>query len=312
MHAKDCDRVARYLLTETDARDLEITTHGLEDAFLSLTGRATADGRRRPRPRRSPAMSATTPHVDPTTRRVPPFGGLNADPGAHRAAADAAQPPHDHLRPGLPGRRCSSSSARAGDSQESVGAGNVSAYVMVSMAMYGGALIAASAGAGVAIERALGWSRQLRLTPLHPTAYIVVKAFVALVMGAVAILAVNVVGVVQGKPQMPVDVWVKCGLLTLACVMTFAALGVFVGYLVPGENVMQVLGPGLALLAFLGGLFIPLEQYSPLVRDIAYWTPMYGVARGGPRAADPGAALVRRRQRGRPGSRSSCSAPRGG
>ncbi len=43
VHAHDSDVVARYLLTETDARDLEITTHGLEDAFLSLTGRTTAD-----------------------------------------------------------------------------------------------------------------------------------------------------------------------------------------------------------------------------------------------------------------------------
>jgi ABC-2 type transport system ATP-binding protein len=38
LHAKDSDAVARYLLTETDARDLEITSRGLEDAFLSLTG----------------------------------------------------------------------------------------------------------------------------------------------------------------------------------------------------------------------------------------------------------------------------------
>ena len=38
VHAKDSDAVARYLLTETDARDLEITTRGLEDAFLTLTG----------------------------------------------------------------------------------------------------------------------------------------------------------------------------------------------------------------------------------------------------------------------------------
>ena len=40
VHAKDSDGVARYLLTETDARDLEITARGLEDAFLSLTGRS--------------------------------------------------------------------------------------------------------------------------------------------------------------------------------------------------------------------------------------------------------------------------------
>ncbi|UFS59307.1 ABC transporter ATP-binding protein [Subtercola endophyticus] len=37
IHASDSDAVARYLLTETDARDLEITSHNLEDAFLTLT-----------------------------------------------------------------------------------------------------------------------------------------------------------------------------------------------------------------------------------------------------------------------------------
>ena len=51
----------------------------------------------------------------------------------------------------------------------------------------------------VALERALGWSRQLRLTPLNPVVYIVMKALVALVMGALAITAVNMVGVLQGK-----------------------------------------------------------------------------------------------------------------
>jgi ABC-2 type transport system ATP-binding protein len=38
IHTKDSDAVARYLLTETPARDLEITSHNLEDAFLALTG----------------------------------------------------------------------------------------------------------------------------------------------------------------------------------------------------------------------------------------------------------------------------------
>jgi len=39
VHAEDSDAVARYLLNETGARDLEIVARGLEDAFLSLTGR---------------------------------------------------------------------------------------------------------------------------------------------------------------------------------------------------------------------------------------------------------------------------------
>ena len=175
-----------------------------------------------------------------------------------------------------------------------------SAYIMVSMALYGGALIAAAAGAVVAVERALGWSRQLRLTPLHPAAYILVKAFVALVMGALAIArgqrrrrragqaadAGRRVGRVRGCSP-----W--------SASMTFAALGVFVGYLVPGENVMQVLGPGLALLAFLGGLFIPLEPVQPDRARHRLLDADVRRRRGRPRAADPGAALVRRRQRRR-------------
>jgi ABC-2 type transport system ATP-binding protein len=43
VHAKDSDAVARYLLNETAARDLEIVARGLEDAFLSLTGRGGAE-----------------------------------------------------------------------------------------------------------------------------------------------------------------------------------------------------------------------------------------------------------------------------
>jgi len=38
IHSSDSDAVARYLLNDTPARDLEITTRGLEDAFLALTG----------------------------------------------------------------------------------------------------------------------------------------------------------------------------------------------------------------------------------------------------------------------------------
>jgi ABC-2 type transport system ATP-binding protein len=37
IHSSDSDAVARYLLTSTQAKDLEINTRGLEDAFIALT-----------------------------------------------------------------------------------------------------------------------------------------------------------------------------------------------------------------------------------------------------------------------------------
>jgi ABC-2 type transport system ATP-binding protein len=42
IHSTDSDAVARYLLTSTPARDLEINTRGLEDAFIALTSDDTA------------------------------------------------------------------------------------------------------------------------------------------------------------------------------------------------------------------------------------------------------------------------------
>jgi ABC-2 type transport system ATP-binding protein len=38
LRAADSDAVARHLLTTTPVRDLQITSRGLEDAFLALTG----------------------------------------------------------------------------------------------------------------------------------------------------------------------------------------------------------------------------------------------------------------------------------
>ncbi len=160
---------------------------------------------------------------------------------------------------------------------ERAGEGNVSAYILLSMALYGAALIAASAGSTVALERSVGWSRQLLITPLVPVVYILVKAWSPSSWAPSRSVSSCSSASSRAMPR-SLHVWLVGPLVTLLCTLTIAALGVFVGYIVPGENAMQILGPGLALLSFLGGVFIPIDQYAPVVRDIAYWTPMYGVA----------------------------------
>jgi len=219
----------------------------------------------------------TTQSIDPTTRRVPPLGGLNLTVLGIELKRMLRNRRTIIFTLIFPAALLLVFGGQDGW-QDKAGSGNVAAYILISMGLYGAALTAAAGGSMVALERSLGWSRQLRLTPLNPVAYILMKAVVALTMGALAIAAVYVVGIVQGKAEMPTDVWILSAVVTLFCTLTFAALGVFVGFIVPGENAMQILGPGLALLAFLGGVFIPIDSYSQIVRDIAYWTPMYGVA----------------------------------
>ena len=164
-----------------------------------------------------------------------------------------------------------------GYQHDTIGRGNVSAYLMISFAVYGSMLANTAAGASVAVERAQGWSRQLRLTPLDPVAYMVTKVLTAMVLGAISVAIVYAVGAVTGAVQLPTWAWVVSGLVAWLCATVFAAFGLFIGYLVPSENVMQLLGPALALLALMGGIFVPLDELSGTLQDLARFTPAYCV-----------------------------------
>jgi len=155
--------------------------------------------------------------------------------------------------------------------------GNATAYVMISMGVYGAMLGTTSTGASVSIERSLGWSRQLRLTPLNPIAYIAVKLLLALAIGLMSVTAVYAAGAFTHKASMDTALWFETAAIAWVGSLTFAAFGLFMGYLLPGENVMQILGPGLALLAILGGLFFPLDDGS-VMQQIGQFTPMFGLS----------------------------------
>jgi ABC-2 type transport system permease protein len=215
--------------------------------------------------------------IDPTTRLVPALGGFNLTMlriELRRILRNRRTVIFTLIMPVL---LYLIIGTNAQYSNDSAGSGNVSAYILISMAAYGAVLAATSGGAMVAAERALGWSRQLRLTPLSPVAYILVKAIVALALGLGSVIAVNVVGVLNGKAEMPTHVWIAAALIAWGGSIVFGAFGLFMGYLLPSENVMQVLGPVLAGLAALGGLWFPIDSDSVL-GHISACTPIYGLA----------------------------------
>jgi ABC-2 type transport system permease protein len=177
---------------------------------------------------------------------------------------------------------------------ESVGHANVTAWIMVSMALYGAMLATTSGGASVSLERSQGWTRQLRLTPLRPASYVLTKVVAAMVLGLASVVVTAAVGLAKGASGDAGRIALAVG-LAWVCSAVFAAFGLFMGYLLPSENVMQVLGPVLALLAFAGGLFVPLGD--GLFATIAKFVPTYGVAQlarwpltgtGGGSDIDPG------------------------
>jgi ABC-2 type transport system permease protein len=107
-------------------------------------------------------------------------------------------------------------------------------------------------------------------------AYIATKVVTAMVLGLASVLVEFGIGAAAGV-HLTTEQWIVCGLVAWLGALVFAAFGLFAGYLLPSENVMQILGPVLALLAFAGGLFVPLQFLDPTVQTVAKLTPAYGL-----------------------------------
>lgn len=157
------------------------------------------------------------------------------------------------------------------------GAISAAAITMLSMAAYGALASATSAGAAVAVDRAQGWSRQLRLTPLSPLANVISKTAGGLVMALTSVIAVLITGYLMGI-RMPLELWLGGLGASMLGAVIFTMMGLFAGYLFPSENVMQVLGGLLSFLALFGGLFVPLRNLPSIFQTVGSWTPVYGVS----------------------------------
>lgn len=164
------------------------------------------------------------------------------------------------------------------DTPISQGGPSVAAYIMVSMAMYGAMMSATQTGSAVGLERAQGWSRQLRLTPLNPLVNVIVKMLAGMLLGLLAIVATYIAGAIGGIHLSAVQ-WIVTGLTAwLLASAVFTTLGLMVGYLVPGQNAAQITSLSIVLLSFLGGLFYPIGSMPGFMQAIARFTPVYGIS----------------------------------
>lgn len=155
---------------------------------------------------------------------------------------------------------------------EDVGSGNVSMYVMISMAAYGAVSATTGIGGMAAVERMQGWGRQLGLTPLRDGSYVAMKAVVALVIAAIPVALIYLLGVATGASGTAVA-WALSAVLVLVGAAVFAVYGLAVGLAFRSEAAVSAASGLLVIMAFLGNIFIPL---SGTLLAIAKFTPLYG------------------------------------
>ncbi len=154
---------------------------------------------------------------------------------------------------------------------------NTSAYLMVSMAAYGGLGATINAGARVAVERQTGWNRQLRLSALSPRAYLISKSAVSLVVALPAIILVFLAGALIGHVHMPISTWLGAGLGIWLAMIPFAVAGLVIGSVARVEAVQPITTLIYIGMSILGGLWFPVDQLSPFLRGLAKALPSYWV-----------------------------------
>jgi ABC-2 type transport system permease protein len=149
------------------------------------------------------------------------------------------------------------------------------AYYMVAMASIGsfsGALTGNSQR--IAQERKDGWIRQLRLTPLPASSYVIAKVFASMATTVPAIVIVLALGRYYGNVHLAGWKFLVIGLAVWLASLTFAALAVALGYRFTPDSVQPVAMLVYFVMSILGGLWFPL---GGTLRDIAKALPTYQV-----------------------------------
>ncbi|MDF5756338.1 ABC transporter permease [Spongiactinospora sp. TRM90649] len=155
------------------------------------------------------------------------------------------------------------------------------AYYMVSMALYGSMSICMMGiGGRIAIERTRGWTRQLALLPLRPSAYISVKLASATLLTVPVIGLIMICGRFINDVNLPFGIWVALAPTIWLAALPFVALGIAIGYVFRDE-VAQIASMTLYfVLSLLGGLWMPVIVFPDWLETIGKLMPTY-------RAAEP-------------------------
>ena len=168
-----------------------------------------------------------------------------------------------------------------------------SVELMVAMVAYGAIWAVFSAtGPRIAHERAIGWTRQLRVTPLAPASALSGKLLTALAAALPAMLLVALTAVVSHHVHLSAAQWLALVAAMWAGVLPLALLGLAIGYLAGDEIAFPLMMALYFALGALGGLWVPLSNMPYVMQDVGQVLPSNGLAQLGWRIAGGQASLL--------------------
>jgi ABC-2 type transport system permease protein len=155
---------------------------------------------------------------------------------------------------------------------------------IVAVAALGAVISGLAAGPSLGDERANGWLRQLRTTPLRPSAAVAAKMVVAMSFALPAIALVVAAAGLVGDNQGTALGWAESiklvGLMWLATT-PITAVGALIGLTFGGEAAHGATTLAFVVLWLAGGIFTPPSQMPDALAAISRTLPSWGVVQVG-------------------------------
>jgi ABC-2 type transport system permease protein len=146
-------------------------------------------------------------------------------------------------------------------------------YAMIGMAAYGALGAALGVGPGVAEDKARGWLRQLRVTPMRPLQVVLGRALTAGVTVLPAIVSVFCAGAFVNGVRMAAWQWAAAAVLMWLGTIPFTLLGLGNGYGLTAQTAGVVSMLSMMALSVVGGLWLPADVFPGWLAAISRWTP---------------------------------------
>jgi ABC-2 type transport system permease protein len=169
------------------------------------------------------------------------------------------------------------------------------AFYMVSMMAYGALGAALGATIRLSFDRASGWLRQLRVTPIRPAQLLATDVIVGALLTLPSLVVVALVGRFVNHVELSLGTWVALVAVLWAGSVAFVAFGLLVGLVLDERAAGAAIGIIGVVLAALGGLWVPVDVFPPGMRGLAHAMPSYWYAQLGRDVASgsaPGATAV--------------------
>ena len=159
------------------------------------------------------------------------------------------------------------------------------AATMVAMMAYGAIGAALGATIRLSFDRASGWLRQLRVTPVPQTSVVAVDVVVGMLLTLPPLVVVALTGRFVNGVQLAPGEWAGLiGVLWLGSAV-FVAFGLLLGWALEEKAAGGAIGIVGTVLAALGGLWVPVELFPSGLRAVAHGLPSYWYAETGRAAA---------------------------